>query len=260
MWKIFKYSFYDMIRNRWMFIYMAFFLLLTLALLFLSNDFTKVIISLTNIILVLTPLIGILFGTMYFYSSKEFIELLMAQPLSRKSIFTGMYLGLASSFSLSLILGISIPLLFYGLFNAANFSVYLVLCSMSVVLSVVFSLIAFIIALRFENKIKGFGVAIFTWLFFAIIYDGIFLLLLLLFKDYPLENLSIGLTVFNPIDLARILILLKLDISTMMGYTGAVLQKFLGSGMGSIFIITILTFWIILPFMRMLHLAKNKDF
>ena len=128
------------------------------------------------------------------------------------------------------------------------------------VLSLIFSLLAFLIALNLNNKIKGFGFAIFTWLFFAIIYDGIFLLLLLTFKDYPLENLTIGLTVFNPIDLARILILLKLDISTMMGYTGAVLQKFLGSSMGTIFILVSLCLWLGIPYLWMLRTAKQKDF
>jgi Cu-processing system permease protein len=86
------------------------------------------------------------------------------------------------------------------------------------------------------------------------------LLLLLLFKEYPLEKLSLSLTLFNPIDLARILIILKLDISAMLGYTGAVLQKFLGSGMGSVLILITLLLWIILPFWRILHLSGKKDF
>ena len=243
-----------------MFVYMFFFLIITIALILLSNDLTKVIVSLTNIILVLTPLVGILFGTMYFYSSREFIQLLLAQPVSRRSIFSGMYLGLAASFSLSLVLGICVPLIVKGVLFSPNLTVFLVLCGMSVVLSVIFSLLAFIIALKFDNKIKGFGVAIFLWLFFAIIYDGIFLLLLLLFKEYPEENLTLGLIAWNPIDLSRILILLKLDVSTMMGYTGAVLQKFLGSGLGSLVILGTLFLWMAIPFTFMLRTAKNKDF
>jgi Cu-processing system permease protein len=84
--------------------------------------------------------------------------------------------------------------------------------------------------------------------------------MLSIFNDYPLEKLTLGLTSFNPIDLARILILLKLDISAMMGYTGAVLQKFLGSNMGFIFILTVLAVWILVPFFYLLRLAKRKDF
>lgn len=260
MWKIFKYSFYDMIRNRWMFFYMFFFLIVTLGFLVLNNDLTKVIVSLMNIILILTPLIGIMFGVMYFYGSKEFIELLLAKPISRKSIFSGMYLGLATSLCLSQVLGIAIPMILYGVLASESLAAFLILCGVSVILSIIFSLIAFLIALIFDNRIKGFGVAIFTWLFFALIYDGIFLLLLLFFKEYPLDKMSIGLTIFNPIDLSRILLLLKLDISTMMGFTGAVLQKFMGSMTGSVFIVGVLLLWIGVPFLLMNKIAVKKDF
>ena len=128
--KIFKYSFYDMIRNRWMFIYTGFFAVTTLALLILSADLIKVIISMSNIILILTPLVGILFGTMYSYDSREFIDLLLAQPLSRRSVFTGVYLGLAASLSLSVLLGVGLPLIFYGILASPALSSFLILCSM----------------------------------------------------------------------------------------------------------------------------------
>lgn len=258
--KVLKYSLADMVRNRWMITYFAFFLVLTLALLFLSNDIPKLIITLTNVILTLTPLIGLLFGVMYYYNSIDFIRLLLAQPLSRNTIFLGLYGGLSLSLCLSLFAGVFIPLLFYGILASPELWTVLILVGMACILTVIFSLLAFIIAMKFDNRIRGFGLSMFTWLFFAIIYDGIFLLLLSIFKDYPLENLTIGLTSMNPVDLARILILLKLDISAMMGYTGAVLQKFLGSGMGYIFILVILAVWTVLPLMYMLRLSRKKDF
>ena len=260
MMKVFKYSLQDMIRNRWIFIYFSFFLLLTISLLLLSSNIPKLIITLTNVILALTPLIGILFGAMYYYNSIEFIKLLLAQPLSRQSIFIGIFAGVSVSLCLSLVAGVTIPLIFYGLFSSGEFVTFLVLLSMACVLTIIFSLIAFILAMRNENRIKGIGKAIFIWLFFAIIYDGIFLLLLSIFKDYPLENLTLALTSLNPVDLARILILLKLDISAMMGYTGAVLQKFLGSSLGYVFIISILAMWIFIPYNYMLRLSRIKDF
>ena len=249
-----------MIRNRWMFVYMGFFLVLTFALFLLSNDLTKVIVSLNNVILYLTPLVGILFGSMYYYNSEEYLELLLAQPLSRTAIFSGLYLGMATSLSLSLVFGVGIPMLVFGAFSAPELPTLLILFGMSIVLSLIFSLLAFIIALKFKNRIKGFGISIFTWLFFAIIYDGLFLLILLLFKEYPLEKATLAMTIFNPIDLARILILMNLDVSAMMGYTGAVLQKFLGSSMGTLLIITVLFLWIAIPYFWMLRKARGKDF
>jgi Cu-processing system permease protein len=65
-----------------------------------------------------------------------------------------------------------------------------------------------------------------TWLYFALIFDGLVLFLLFQFQDYPIENAMVGITAFSPIDLARIQILLHLDVSAMMGYTGAIFKDF----------------------------------
>jgi Cu-processing system permease protein len=260
MHKILKYSFYEMIRSRWVFIYTGFYLVATMALLLLSSDLSKVLISLTNIVLVLTPLIGILFGTIYYYNSKEFMQLLMAQALSRWSIFLGMYLGLASALCISILLGIGVPMMVYGVLTSPDLSIFILLITMACALSIIFSLIAFIIAMKFDDKVKGLSISIFVWLFFAIIYDGIFLLLLLGFKDYPLDKMTISMIMLNPIDLARILILMKLDMSAMMGYTGAVLSKFLGRGLGILFVSFSLFLWTVLPLWRLHYLGSKKDF
>ncbi|MDG2450308.1 MAG: ABC transporter permease [Saprospiraceae bacterium] len=260
MQKILKYSFYEMIRSRWVFIYTGFYLLATMALLLLSNDLSKVLISLTNIIIVLTPLIGILFGTIYYYNSKEFIQLLMAQALSRWSIFIGMYMRMALALCISIVVGVGFPLLIYGVLGSPELSIFLLLITMACSLSIIFSLIAFLIAMKYDEKVKGLSISIFIWLFFAIIYDGVFLLLLLSLKDYPLDKLTISLITLNPIDLARILILMKLDMSAMMGYTGAVLSKFLGRNLGIIFVSVSLLLWTLIPLWRMHKIGMKKDY
>lgn len=227
MFKILKYSFFDLMRSRWSYVYFAFYLLLGIVLLFLNNDLSKAVITLMNVIIILVPLIGTIFGVMYYYNSKEFTELLLAQPLKRSSIFLGQYLGVAISLSMSLILGLGIPFVFYGLFMSNAIWDFSLLLITGVFLTLIFTALAFNIALSNENKIKGFGYAILMWLFLAVIYDGLFLMSLLFFEDYPLDKLSLIGTVLNPVDLSRTLILLKLDISALLGYTGAVLNNFL---------------------------------
>lgn len=258
--KIFLYSFFDLIRSRWSIIYFAFFLLVTSGLLTLSGDMSKVIISLMNVILFVVPLMATLLATMYYYNSREFIELLLAQPIPRKRIVLGQYLGLTTSLSLSLCLGIGIPFLFYGVLGTGEAGNFLMLLLSGVILSFSFSGIAYWISLKNENRIKGFGLSVLVWLFAAILYDGIFLLLLSYFRDYPLEHLAIGGALLNPIDLSRILILLQLDISALMGYTGAVFDKFLGSGSGIILAFAAALAWIFLPVNFMLRSLQVKDF
>lgn len=260
MLKILKYSFYDLMRSRWSYVYFAFYLLLGIVLLFLNNDLSKAVITLMNVIIVLVPLIGTIFGVMYYYNSKEFTELLLAQPLKRSSIFLGQYLGVALSLSMSLILGLGIPFIFYGLFESSAIWDFSLLLITGTFLTLIFTALAFNIALSNENKIKGFGYAILLWLFLAVIYDGLFLMTLILFEDYPLDKVSLIGTMLNPIDLSRTLILLKLDISALLGYTGAVFKQFFGTSIGLVISFTMLTIWVVLPVLRIVFKSKKKDF
>lgn len=260
MLKILKYSFFDLMRSRWSYVYFIFYLLIGFVLLFLNNDTSKAVITLMNIIVVLTPLIGTIFGVMYYYNSREFTELLLAQPLKRSTIFLGQYVGVALSLSLSLVLGLGIPFLAYGIIESTAIFDFLSLLLVGAFLTFIFVALAFNIALSNENKIKGFGYAILVWLFLAVIYDGLFLISLILFQEYPLDQFSLFATIFNPIDLSRILILLKLDISALLGYTGAVFQKFFGTNFGALLSSFILILWVVMPTLRIVFKSKSKDF
>ncbi|MEZ4840506.1 MAG: ABC transporter permease [Flavobacteriaceae bacterium] len=260
MFKILKYSFFDLMRSRWSYVYFLFYLMLGIVLLFLNNDTSKAVITLMNIIIVLTPLIGTIFGIMYYYNSREFTELLLAQPIKRSTIFLGQYLGVSLSLSLSLVIGLGIPFILYGIFQSSAIFNFLTLLMVGAFLTFIFVALAFNVALSNENKIKGFGYAILIWLFMAVIYDGLFLISLMLLEEYPLDRYSLIASMLNPIDLSRILILLKLDISALLSYTGALFKKFFGTNLGMISSTLVLVLWVILPVMRIIYKSKKKDF
>ena len=94
----------------------------------------------------------------------------------------------------------------------------------------------------------------------AIIYDGLFLLTLIVFQEYPLDTFSLAATVFNPIDLSRILILLELDISALLGYTGAIFKAFFGTQLGIISALAMLLIWTLVPLWTFIRRANRKDF
>jgi len=260
MLKILKYSFYDLVRSRWSYVYFLFYLLLGVVLLFLNNDLSKAVITLMNVIIILVPLIGTIFGVMYYYNSREFTELLLAQPVKRSSIFLGQYFGVATSLTMSLVIGLGVPFIFYGIFNSSAIWDFSLLLVTGAFLTFIFTALAFVIALSNENRIKGFGYAILLWLFMAVIYDGIFLMSLLYFEEYPLDKFSLLATMLNPIDLSRVLILLKLDISALLGYTGAVFQKFFGTNFGLLLSLALLMVWVLAPTFFIWRIAKRKDF
>jgi Cu-processing system permease protein len=260
MLKVFKYTVSDLTRSRWTYGYFLFYLVMTLGLLYFSNDLSKAIISMMNIILLLNPLIATLSGTLYFYHSREFAELLLALPLKRTSVFIGKYLGLSFSLAISYFLGTGIPFLIYGIQMTGQAGNFFMLTVAGLFLTFIFTGLSFLVSLRFENTIRGFGISIFIWLFLAIVYDGFFLLTLLIFEQYPLDKYSLIVTLFNPIDLSRVLIMLKLDISALMGYTGAVFNKFLGTGLGMTVALGSLLLWNLLPLLVFFRQVKRKDF
>lgn len=257
--KVFQYSFLDLIRSRWTAIYFLFFLLACGGLLYLSGDSSKVVVSLMNVIILLVPLISMIYGLMYMYQVRDYVEIMLAQPISRRSIFSGYFLGLSAALSLSLIGGLLVPL---AIFHPAQLlsAQWLMLVLIAVLLTVIFSAIACWLVLKHENRLKGFGLGLFLWLLLAVIYDGIFLVLLVAFENYPLENAALGLTLLNPIDMGRVLLIFQLDYSALMGYTGAVFEKFFGTLTGSFVIAGAYLLWIAGPVMLLLRKAKLKDF
>jgi Cu-processing system permease protein len=64
----------------------------------------------------------------------------------------------------------------------------------------------------------------------------------------------------NPIDLARVALLLQFDVSALLGYTGAVLQKFFETTKGLLVTATALAFWIAGPILLGLRAFQRKDF
>jgi Cu-processing system permease protein len=238
----------------------VFYLILGFVLLFLNSDISKAIITLMNIIVVLTPMIGTIFGVMYFYNSREFTELLLAQPVKRSRIFLGQYLGISLSLVFSLIVGLGVPFLVYGLFQSAEIINFVMLLLSGTLLTFIFVALAINVALFNTNKIKGFGYTILIWLFFSVIYDGLFMISLVFYDEYPLDTFALVATVFNPIDLSRIMILLNLDISALLGYTGALFQNFFGTSLGLIASIGALLLWVAIPISLMLWQSSKKDF
>ena len=235
--KVIKYVIIDILRNKIMLAYTAFLLVLSLSIFSLEDNSAKGLLGLLNIILIIVPLVSIIFSTIYVYNSAEFIELLVSQPLQRKTIWMSLFTGLAVSMSLAFLIGAGIPVLIYQA-DITGFMMILI----GVLLSIIFVSIALLAAVKTRDKAKGIGVAILLWLYFSLLFDGFVLFLLFQFSDYPIEKIMVGISMLNPLDLGRIMILLKMDVSALMGYTGAVFKDFFGTqaGMGFSFLILLL--------------------
>ena len=101
MMKVLKYQARDAVRSRWLIAYAIFFALVTDGLLRFGGDPVKAQLSLVSVVLFVVPLVAIVFGTVYLYNAREFVELILAQPVNRGETYGGLYLGLTLPLALS---------------------------------------------------------------------------------------------------------------------------------------------------------------
>ena len=64
----------------------------------------------------------------------------------------------------------------------------------------------------------------------------------------------------NPMDLARVALLLQFDVAALLGYTGAVMQKFFGRSVGIGATSLAIVVWIVAPLVAGMRAFQRKDF
>lgn len=249
-----RYVLYDILRSKVIIAYTIFLLVVSFSLFQLEDNNSKAILGILNIVLIVVPLISMIFTTIHYYNSYEFIELMLSQPLSRTRILLSEYAGVALSLLSAFLIGVGIPVLLFA-FNETG----LALIFTGAALTLVFASIAFLASVKARDKARGIGTALLLWFYFALIYDGLVLLILFSFSEYPMEKFTLLLSALNPIDLGRIFIMLKMDVSALMGYTGALYKDFFGSATGVFFTMGIMFIWIAVPLWLALRAFKRKD-
>ena len=252
--KIARFILFDILKNKIVILYTILLFIISWSVLGLDNNYTKATLSLLNVVLLVVPLVSIIFSTIYVYNSSQFIELLLSQPVPRSKVWFNLFLGLSTALIFAFLIGCGIPILLYSSIETGAS-----LLITGVFLSIIFTSLAMLAAIFSRDRAKGIGVSIFIWMFFAIIYDGILLVLMFQFADYPIEGIMATIAAINPIGLSRIFVLLQLDVAAMLGQAGAIFRMVFGSGGGMVISMIILAIWTLVPFLWSLILFNKKD-
>jgi Cu-processing system permease protein len=255
MFKLLKYSLYDIVKSRFALLYTLFMVLVAVSIYQVSEDMSKVSLSLLNIMLMIVPLISAIFATTHFFNNLEFTELMLAQPVKRRDVFLSQILAVMFVLSMAILIGFGAPMLLWG----ADITV-LTLLGIGISLSIIFAGLAFLASVLTRDKAKAIGISLSFWIYFSLIYDGFVLYLIYSLADYPLEKTTLSLVFLNPVDLGRVIMLMQLDISALMGYTGAFFQQFFGSAKGILLSSSMMFIWMLWPMGLAMRVFKKKDF
>jgi Cu-processing system permease protein len=253
--RVLHYGLRDVLRRRWVVGYALFFAAMTEGLLWLGGGGARLVVSLMDVVLLIIPLVSISFSALYVYNAQGFLELLLSQPISRRELFTGLWGALALPLSLAFILGVGVPLALAG----GQATTTTTLIATGVALTIVFVTLGLYVAALVPDRIKGMGVALAVWLICAVAYDGLVLMLTTVLGAHAAAGSVLGALIVNPVDVARLLLLVQLDAPVLMGYTDAAARQLLAGHAAIVVAASALTLWWIVPTMLGLRAFERRD-
>ena len=257
--KVFRYQMSDLLRGRALAGYALFFAAVAWSLTYFGGGAERALPSLATLIVLIVPLVSLLVTTTTVYNRGDFVKLLLSHPVGRRPVFWGLYLGLTLPLMAAFLAGLLVPMALTGAV-AGHLNEVLLLALAGALLTGVFSSIGLLVALYFDRSARGSGFALLLWLALVILYDGFVLFAAYRWAAHPMEGPMLALMALNPVDLARILVLVALDASALMGYTGAVFQDFFGGSTGILVAVGSLTAWIAAPALLAMRVFGRKDF
>jgi Cu-processing system permease protein len=249
-WSIFV----DNICSRILIAYLLLLALMTWTAVLMEDSASKASLTILNLVLLVVPLMTLLYTTIYLYNSREYIVLLLAQPLRRAQIWNSLYAGTSGSMTAMLLLGAAVPIFLYTDTSSA-----IAIILMAIVTTMIFSSAGMLVVAYVDDKARGIGLAILIWLLLTMIYDALCLYALFMLSQWPIEKPVLGLLMLNPQDLSRFLVILRTDASAMMGYSGAAFRQFLGEALGTAAAVVLLVLWIVVPYLLSLRRFRKKD-
>ncbi len=257
-------------RNRWVISFSALFAGLGLAVAYFGmitsgysgfQDFVRTSASLINLGGFLLPLFALLLGVFSFLTHREYLELLATQPVSRRQILLGKYLGLLLSVLAAAALGFGLPGAVIAVsIGSEGAGTYVLVILFLGLLAAVFTGLSMLIALVSGRRPVALGIAIGVWVFFELVYGLLMLATTLYLPAKIVSNVLLAGLAGNPIDIVRVLCLLQVGGPALFGPAGATLIKITGSATVATAIgLAIVALWIVVPLVIAMWVFKRQD-
>ncbi|TNE73748.1 ABC transporter permease [bacterium] len=256
---LFLFQFKNQLRSKWVYIVLLAICSLSDLMLRFSGDGAKSILSLINLSLFFIPVIVAIQTAMFIYGNREYMELVLTQPVKRGVLIVQLWLAFWIPVALAIFLGMLLPFI-YLQEGWPYVDAVIQLSFITNILAGIFSLLAVLISLSHDDKAKGLGVLLGYWLFLSIVYDGLMLFTIQALSDFSLREISLLAVSLNPVDLARILLLMLNNGAALLGVTGALFERFAGTIVGIISISSLLLIWFLIPGWLSYKKFLSKDF
>ncbi len=232
-----KMSFRESIRNKWVINFSIGFALLAFLFSYVGSSetatfssFDRTSATLLNILMLFIPLLGFTLGAQSIAGDREGGSLLylLSQPINKNHYFFGKFFGSVLALSISITSGLAIAALGVALTGSDKVFSFIILWLTALFFIVVCVSIGMILSVLATNRGRAIGTAIFAWLGFTVLSD---LGLMAMAQVLRLRSEAIvGLTLFNPVEVFKILTIRVLSSNLeVLGMGGLYLDIVFGS-------------------------------
>lgn len=257
------------LETRWLFAFTALFATLVLGVSYFGlvqsgeigfQGFSRVTLSLLNLVLFTVPLTGLVLGVGSVSGSTETLPLLLAQPVGRGEVLAGKYLGLVAALGAAQALGFGAGGLIVAMQAGPDqIRGFAALTAVSLLLGSLSLAVALALASILADRVKALAAAVFLWLLLVIAYDLAVLGATAILRGVPLQSVLFPALLLNPIDLARVLVTLAVGSGALFGPTSAVLVKLLGGGGGALLGVGVLLIETAIPLALAARVFGRRD-
>lgn len=225
------------------------------------QDFYRTTVTMLNLMLIIVPVVALVAGGQSLCRDPGYLEFLASQPLSRADILLGKILGLFAALTVMTILGFGLGGLIVAVKSqSVGIWKYLIFVGVSLTLGLVFLALAALLSITAHRRPMAIVTGLILWLFFLFIYDLIVLSASYHVNEAYLRTMLYFSLLGNPIDIARVVVLMSVGGEAALGAAGAgLLRMFGGPVTAAISAAGLFVIWIVTPLTLAAFLFRRQD-
>lgn len=211
--------------------------------------FGRTAATITNLSLLIAPLVALILGASAIASERDrgTLQRLLAQPITTSELLLSKFFGLLVALAMATLLGFAPAALLIAIAAGLGpFVHFLIFPGITVLLVAAMCAVGMLVSSAAPTASKALGAAVVAWFAFVLLYDLILMGSLVVAS--MTTSMLISLVIANPVDAARILVMLSLEHDLhALGPAGTVLISSVGHVGATVVVIAILTAWTAIP-------------
>lgn len=225
------------------------------------QDFYRTTVTLLHLVFIIIPVVALVAAGQSICSDPGYFEFLSSQPVGRSDIMLGKVLGLFLALTIMTVFGFGMGGLIIALkSNSQGIWKFFIFIATSVTLGLIFISLSTLLSVLSRRKPTALVTTLIVWLFFLFIYDFIVLAASYYMEEAYLRTVLYFSVLGNPIDMARVIVLLTVGGEAAFGAAGAgLLRTFGGPVTSAISAVGLLTVWILAPLATAVLVFRKQD-